>query len=197
MVLDFLFFKFICPAIINPQRSGLISEDVEVPLNSRKNFVVISKILNDVTHNTSDKYDVPSIRDCISNNYGRLVEGMVSLLDTKKIEKAKAIVEASTTEVVYTLEEKRHAEVKLRELLDTILRDSPIPTPVRITPSKFSGYARHLLENWYVENSQELRGLPWTPLWSFPESPHNSGSFPHSRGKMRPESLAVYKLLTP
>jgi hypothetical protein len=142
MVLDFLFFKFICPAIVNPQRSGLISPDVELPVNASKNFVLISKILNDVTHNSSDKYEVAAIRDCITNNNGKLVKGMVSLLDSKKIEKAKAIVEASTSEVVYTLDEKRAAETKLREILEGIVKDSPLATPTKLTPSTYHDNAR-------------------------------------------------------
>jgi hypothetical protein len=130
MVLDFLFSKFICPAIVNPQRNGLISEDEEVPLNSLKNFVLISRILSDITQNATEKYYTPEMKDCISRNYETLVEGMNTLLDVKKIEKARTIIEASTVEVVFTFEDKRAAEVKLREVLDSIFKkSSPSTSP--------------------------------------------------------------------
>jgi hypothetical protein len=53
----------------------------------------------------------------------------------KKIEKVKAIVSSSTTETTYTFEEKRLAEVTLREIIDNLLKDSPSSTPSKLTPS--------------------------------------------------------------
>jgi hypothetical protein len=83
MVPDFLFFKFICPAVVDPQRQGLINEDQEVPVHTVKNFVLVSKILNDVTHNATDKYEAPEfapLKECVAKNYKILMEGVAALL---------------------------------------------------------------------------------------------------------------------
>jgi hypothetical protein len=81
--LDFLFFKFICPSIIEPGRQDLIPDDTPLGKHTMKNLVLVSKILNDITHDSHEKYQENSLlplQECVKRGYARVLEGVSVLL---------------------------------------------------------------------------------------------------------------------
>lgn len=115
-VLSFMFFRYICPVIVNPPKYGFVYElDPEVSAS----LVSVSKLLNDLSLNNHDKYDNIT-GQWIQSHFQKLCDFMTILLDDNEIQKAKMIIEASVNAPLFTIEEKISESRNLKKLLDEL-----------------------------------------------------------------------------
>jgi hypothetical protein len=115
----------ICPAIIEPKKYQIVEYRAEIPPQAQRSLINLSKLINDLTHGITDKYEEPElakVKEFIIANHPVIVKNLERLLDSKKIAKAKMILDSSTIDVVPSLEEKKEAEDQLRDFLTTFLR---------------------------------------------------------------------------
>jgi hypothetical protein len=67
--------------MVDPRQHSLIADDTQVPTHSLKNFVLMSKVLNDITHSALDKYqDSKEMTECITRNHTAMANGIAALL---------------------------------------------------------------------------------------------------------------------
>jgi hypothetical protein len=83
LVLDFIFFKFICPAIIHPKRYELVPEEDELSTQSLRSLINVSKILNNLAHNIDEKFEskeFEKLKTFINKNHSILIEKLTQLV---------------------------------------------------------------------------------------------------------------------
>jgi len=122
MVLDFLFFKFVCPALVNPKKFQIVDGGDEIPIHSIRSLVNFSKFLNDTTHNLSEKFEgskFAKIRIFIQNSHVLLLAVLNNFLDPQEIQ--KATLESPSIDRLVRASQQKESEQKLLQFLNSIL----------------------------------------------------------------------------
>eukprot|EP01119_Soliformovum_irregulare_P012133 TRINITY_DN3138_c0_g1_i2.p1 TRINITY_DN3138_c0_g1~~TRINITY_DN3138_c0_g1_i2.p1 ORF type:complete len:560 (+),score=151.30 TRINITY_DN3138_c0_g1_i2:63-1742(+) len=96
LVLDMIFFKFICPALIAPMSYKLCES---VPEQAQADLLNVSKILNDFAMKNQDKPWGDTINKWIASNHHILIEKVRLLTDPRQIEEHKVVVASSVSPV--------------------------------------------------------------------------------------------------
>jgi hypothetical protein len=164
MVLDFIFFKFICPAIIDPKKYEIIEFDQNLPANASRSLINISKLLNDLTHKMVDKYEEPeyaSIKQLIEKRHTEVKQNLKLLLDESEIAKVKnnmVNAEAASSET-----DKEHSEKQLKDFLENILKN---PSPLAsVASSRVNSISLEDLEGIRVRQILRLQTLILSSDW--------------------------------
>ena len=96
--LEFVFFHYYCPAIVNPKKYNLTKEE-NIPLHSLINLVNISKLLNEVAMNAKEKRSEKVVQDFIFKRYPMLLQHFYLLIDDKDITTTKQLLNANVIPV--------------------------------------------------------------------------------------------------
>eukprot|EP01119_Soliformovum_irregulare_P025087 TRINITY_DN9182_c0_g1_i3.p1 TRINITY_DN9182_c0_g1~~TRINITY_DN9182_c0_g1_i3.p1 ORF type:complete len:629 (+),score=156.18 TRINITY_DN9182_c0_g1_i3:412-2298(+) len=91
--LDLMFFKFICPAVIDPARFNIC---FYVPEAAKTCLITVSKILNDMAANQTDKPWGAEINSFIAESHQTLVKQIEILTDERLIDEHKTVLSSST-----------------------------------------------------------------------------------------------------
>lgn len=101
-VISFMFFRYICPVLVNPMKYGAVEE---ISPNQLATLLSCSKLLNDVALNNWEKYDKLS-GSWILENFKKLCDCINLFIDEEEIQKAQIIIESSTHEEKHPRTEK-------------------------------------------------------------------------------------------
>lgn len=112
-VISFMFFRYICPILVNPMKYGALEE---ISPNQSTTLLSCSKLLNDVALNNCEKYD-ESTGKWLSNNFKKLCDCINLFIDEADIERTQIIIESSVKEQKSTESEKLLWRKQLNEQL--------------------------------------------------------------------------------
>eukprot|EP01119_Soliformovum_irregulare_P000526 TRINITY_DN1036_c0_g1_i1.p1 TRINITY_DN1036_c0_g1~~TRINITY_DN1036_c0_g1_i1.p1 ORF type:complete len:526 (+),score=134.00 TRINITY_DN1036_c0_g1_i1:438-2015(+) len=110
LVLDLIFFKFICPALVNPSRYDLLPS---ITPKAQTDLITASKILNDLALNNTDKPWGETINQWIARYHPILAEKIHLLIDKQHIEQHKEVVQSSMMETPVTDIQRRETRENL------------------------------------------------------------------------------------
>eukprot|EP01119_Soliformovum_irregulare_P005843 TRINITY_DN1759_c0_g3_i2.p1 TRINITY_DN1759_c0_g3~~TRINITY_DN1759_c0_g3_i2.p1 ORF type:complete len:571 (+),score=154.22 TRINITY_DN1759_c0_g3_i2:228-1715(+) len=118
--LDIMFFKFICPTLIDPTRFHIVEDDV--PSNVKPTLLMLSKILNDLALNNTDKPWGNQINNFILKNHEILVESLKILTNKEHIEQHRSVLESSFNVVESSQWDRGKSKTALIELLESAVQ---------------------------------------------------------------------------
>eukprot|EP01119_Soliformovum_irregulare_P005845 TRINITY_DN1759_c0_g5_i1.p1 TRINITY_DN1759_c0_g5~~TRINITY_DN1759_c0_g5_i1.p1 ORF type:complete len:595 (+),score=133.07 TRINITY_DN1759_c0_g5_i1:247-1785(+) len=115
--LDIMFFKFICPTLIDPARFHIVEEEISTEV--KPTLLTLSKILNDLALNNTDKPWGNHINTFILKNHESLVESLNTLTNKEHIEQHRLVLESSTKTITTSPVDQSKSRIALTELLET------------------------------------------------------------------------------
>eukprot|EP01119_Soliformovum_irregulare_P007171 TRINITY_DN19573_c0_g1_i2.p1 TRINITY_DN19573_c0_g1~~TRINITY_DN19573_c0_g1_i2.p1 ORF type:complete len:434 (-),score=69.10 TRINITY_DN19573_c0_g1_i2:36-1337(-) len=131
LVLDIIFFKFMCPTIIDPVRFLIVDD---VPAEAKAPLLTVSKILNDLALNNLDKPWGDTVNDFIKENHPHLVLTLKTLTDKDNIEQHKMVIASSVTLHETTDDEKQHSRTTLENLIHNFQSNVPVASFADLDP---------------------------------------------------------------